>query len=261
MSTDLVYPEEGELVVVSVKSVKQNGADVTLDEYEGVDGFIFIGEIASGWVKNIRSIVREGQRLICKVLRVRRDGTSLELSLKSVSEERRRDRLQQWKNEERAKQLLKVLSEKVGWDQKEHETMQTDLKDAFGTLYGAFEEAATSPESIAEAEFEGDWITTFTEIAFENIIPPFVEMRGRFIIQVDDSEGIDIIREALLAAEKFTDKEAEIEITCHYDGAPSYRIELRAPDFKSGEDAWNNATTACIDTVLASGGSAVAERD
>ena len=46
MSTDLVYPEEGELVVVSVKSVKQNGADVTLDEYEGVDGFIFIGEIA-----------------------------------------------------------------------------------------------------------------------------------------------------------------------------------------------------------------------
>ena len=50
MSTDLVYPEEGELVVVSVKSVKQNGADVTLDEYEGVDGFIFIGEIASGWM-------------------------------------------------------------------------------------------------------------------------------------------------------------------------------------------------------------------
>ena len=68
MSTDLVYPEEGELVVVSVKSVKQNGADVTLDEYEGVDGFIFIGEIASGWIKNIRRFVREGQRLICNCL-------------------------------------------------------------------------------------------------------------------------------------------------------------------------------------------------
>ena len=115
MSTDLVYPEEGELVVVSVKSVKQNGADVTLDEYEGVDGFIFIGEIASGWIKNIRRFVREGQRLICKVMPSRMDGSSLKLSLKSVSEERRRDRLQQWKNEQRALQLFKVLGESLKW--------------------------------------------------------------------------------------------------------------------------------------------------
>ncbi|HII87071.1 MAG TPA: translation initiation factor IF-2 subunit alpha, partial [Candidatus Poseidoniaceae archaeon] len=46
-------------------------------------------------------------------MRTRKDGTSLELSLKSVSEERRRDRLQEWKNEQRAHQLLKVLGEKV----------------------------------------------------------------------------------------------------------------------------------------------------
>ena len=86
--SDLIYPEEGELVVVTVDSVKQNGADVSLDEYEGVLGFIFIGEIASGWIKNIRRFVREGQRLVCKVMPSRRDGSSLKLSLKSVSEER-----------------------------------------------------------------------------------------------------------------------------------------------------------------------------
>ena len=103
-------PEEGELVVATITNVKQNGAYADLDEFEGIEGFIFIGEIASGWVKNIRGFVREGQRVICKVMRTRRDGTSLELSLKSVSEERRRDRLQEWKNEQRAQQLLKVLS-------------------------------------------------------------------------------------------------------------------------------------------------------
>ena len=47
-------PEEGELVVATVKNVKQNGAYVDLDEFPGIEGFIFIGEIASGWVKNIR---------------------------------------------------------------------------------------------------------------------------------------------------------------------------------------------------------------
>ena len=254
-------PSEGELVVCTVKEVKQNGAYVVLDEFEDIDGFIFIGEVASGWIKNIRGVIREGQRLICKVLRTRRDGRSLELSLKSVSEERKRDRLQQWKNEERAKQLLKVLSENVGWDESTKEENQAELTEVFATLYGAFEEAATKPESLAEAGFEGDWLAPFIEMAVENIIPPFVEIRGRFVLHVDDAEGVEIIRKALLAAEKFSDKEAEIEVSCHYDGAPSYRIELKAPDFKSGEEVWNNATSACIDTILACGGSATAERE
>ena len=254
-------PSEGELVVCTVKEVKQNGAYVVLDEFEDIDGFIFIGEVASGWIKNIRGVIREGQRLICKVLRTRRDGRSLELSLKSVSEERKRDRLQQWKNEERAKQLLKVLSENVGWDESTKEENQAELTEVFATLYGAFEEAATKPESLAEAGFEGDWLAPFIEMAVENIIPPFVEIRGRFVLRVDDAEGVEIIRKALLAAEKFSDKEAEIEVSCHYDGAPSYRIELKAPDFKSGEEVWNNATSECIDTILACGGSATAERE
>ena len=47
---DGATPEEGELVVATIKTVKQNGAYVDLDEYVGIEGFIFIGEIASGWV-------------------------------------------------------------------------------------------------------------------------------------------------------------------------------------------------------------------
>ena len=33
------WPEEGELLVCSVKSVKENGAYLTLDSYPGKDGF------------------------------------------------------------------------------------------------------------------------------------------------------------------------------------------------------------------------------
>ena len=72
-------PDEGELVVASISEVQKNGAYVKLDEYNELEGFIFIGEIASGWVKNIRSVVREGQRVICKTIGIRKDGTSIEL--------------------------------------------------------------------------------------------------------------------------------------------------------------------------------------
>ena len=37
--------------------------------------------------------------------------------------------------------------------------------------------------AIIDAGFEGDWITEFIEIAIENIIPPFVEIKGSEIFQ------------------------------------------------------------------------------
>jgi len=254
-------PEEGELVVATVKNVKQNGAYVDLDEFPGIEGFIFIGEIASGWVKNIRGFVREGQRLICKVMRTRKDGTSLELSLKSVSEERRRARLQEWKNEQRAHQLLKVLGEKVSWNPDEIEEHGNELIDAFGTLYASFEEAAMQEGGLTNAGFEGEWIAPFIEIAIENIIPAFVELRGILTISINNTQGVSVIKEALLAAESLSDAEQETEVKCFYDGAPSYRLELKAPDFKIAESLWNQATKSVIDHMVAAGGEANAQRE
>ena len=258
---DGATPEEGELVVATITSVKQNGAYVDLDEYEGTEGFIFIGEIASGWVKNIRGFVREGQRVICKVMRTRRDGTSLELSLKSVSEERRRDRLQEWKNEQRANQLLKVLGEKVGWSEDRVAEVSSELIDAFGSLYTAFEDAAMQEGSLENAGFEGDWLAPFVEIAVENIIPPFVEVRGSLTLSINVTDGVAVIRNALEAAEAFSNEAEEIDVKCFYDGAPSYRIELKAPDFKIAESMWEQATQAVVDCMVAAGGEATAERE
>ena len=62
--------------------VKQNGAYVSINGYDNINGFIFIGEIASGWVKNIRGFVRDGQRVVCKVWRGKKDQDTYELSLR-----------------------------------------------------------------------------------------------------------------------------------------------------------------------------------
>lgn len=258
---DGATPEEGELVVATITTVKQNGAYVLLDEYEGIEGFIFIGEIASGWVKNIRGFVREGQRVICKVMRTRRDGTSLELSLKSVSEERRRDRLQEWKNEQRAHQLLKVLGEKVGWNEEQVAEYSVELTETFGGLYTAFEEAAMQEGALQNAGFEGDWLAAFIEIAVENIIPPFVEVRGTLTLSINVTDGVSVIRSALEAAEALSNEAEEIDVKCFYDGAPSYRLELRAPDFKVAETMWEEATQAVVNHMTSAGGEATAERE
>ena len=194
-------------------------------------------------------------------MRTKKDGSSLELSLKSVSEERRRDRLQEWKNEQRSIQLLKVLGEKIGWNESERDSIGEDLTSAFGTLYASFEEAAMNESAIIDAGFEGDWIKEFVEIAIENIIPPFVEIKGSLNLSINIENGVQVIKEALQAAEDFTSEKDEISVMCFYDGAPESRIVLKAPDFKTAEDLWVEVSETIVEKMEESGGQATSFRD
>jgi translation initiation factor 2 subunit 1 len=255
------WPEEGEIVVCVISEVKKNGAYATIEKYGNKEGFIFVGEIAAGWVKNIRGFVRKGQRVAAKVIKVKKDRKAVELSLKSVSEERRREAMQKWKNENRATQLLGIVGDRVKWSESETSEMSNELVESFGDLYTSFEECAIDEAALKDSGFKGDWCKVFIELAVENIIPPFVNIRGFFEIQVVTEDGIEVIREALSAAEEAgTDIEEETVLTCHYDGAPRYRIEIKAPDYKSAESAWQAAEASAIPLVESAGGTVVAQR-
>ena len=256
MTEEGEWPELGEFLVCTITSVKQNGVYVDLDGYPGREGFIFIGEVASGWVKNIRSIVREGQRVVAKALKVRRDKKSVELSIKSVSDERRRDTLQRWKNKQRASQLLRIVGERSGWDDAMLQQMSSELVETYGGLYAAFEENAIENNSLSNEGFEGDWTAVFIETAIENIIPEHVNIRAIANIQIHGSEGIEVIRKALTAVEKCASEKEEVEISTYYDGAPEYRIELKAPDWEIAESHWEKVESAIADNISADVGEA-----
>ena len=103
-------------------------------------------------------------------------------------------------------------------------------------------------------------MSTVTELAVENIIPPVVEIRGRFNIEVWGSEGGDAIRDALLAAEAVAEGEEDATLTCHYDGAPEYRVDIRAPDYETAERMWERAQTAATESIASVEGSIDIER-
>ncbi|MFB6087147.1 MAG: S1 RNA-binding domain-containing protein, partial [Haloarculaceae archaeon] len=64
------WPDTGELVVGEVDEIADFGVFVDLDEYEDKRGLVHISEVASGWIKNVRDHVREGQTVVAKVLDV-----------------------------------------------------------------------------------------------------------------------------------------------------------------------------------------------
>ena len=254
------WPEEGELLICTVRSVKENGAYLNLEGYEGRTGFVFIGEVASGWVKNIGTHLREGQRVVAKAIQVKRSKERIELSIKSVSDERKRATLQAWKNRKRASQIMRVAAERVGWEEQRTAEVCDEMREIFGTLYGALEECAMSENALSEVGFTGDWMNVVTELAVENIVPPFVEIRGEFDLQVWGPEGVNAIRETLLAAEACAVGLEEVTLTCHYDGAPHYRVDIRAPDYQAAESVWEAAQKAASERMSSVEGTISVER-
>lgn len=251
------FPEEGELVVCTVQNVKNFGAFVTLDEYGGKEGFIHVRDVATGWVKYIRDYVREGQKVVCKVLGVDSTKGHIDLSLKSVNEHQRREKVQQWKNETKAEKLLEIVASRLNktidqcWDE-----FGYLLVDKFGTLYGAFESCAMDSDALKEVGISGDWTEAFIEVAKENVTPPYVQIAGILELRSPASDGVDRIKAALKKGLEFS-KDLRIQ----YVGAPRYRLVMSAPDYKSAEEALKEATGLIISNIKESGGDGAFHRD
>ena len=148
---------------------------------------------------------------------IKKDRERVDLSIKAVSAERRKDTLQTWKNQQRANQIMRVAAQRVNWDEEKTEAISEEMTEKFGSLYGALEECAISETALSDSGFTGKWMKVVTELAVENIVPPFVEIRGVFDIEVWGSEGVGAIREALSEAELVVENEEEVTLTCHYD--------------------------------------------
>jgi len=247
------WPEESELVVTSVKNVKNFGAFVTLDEYEGKEGFIHIAEVSSGWIKYIRDYIREGQKVVCKVLRVDREKGQIDLSLKAVNEHQRREKIQEWKNEQKAENLLGIVAQRIGktvlecWDEFGYK-----LLDAYGTLYRAFEECVLDEGALEAEDFKGPWVATFVEVARENIVPPYVTIDGYLDATDFAPDGAVHLRDALVKGAR---EDEVVTVKVQYIGAPRYRIVVRAPDFKTAEEEIQKAATRVLKALETKGGS------
>src|SRR5213594_2628753 len=95
-------PEPGEIVVCTVREITSHGIYVNLDQYGGMNGFLHVSEISTGWVRNIERVAKPQQRLVLKVIRADRTRKEIDLSLRQVTNEERRAKVIEWKKGEKA---------------------------------------------------------------------------------------------------------------------------------------------------------------
>jgi translation initiation factor 2 subunit 1 len=228
------WPEPGELVVGRVDEIEDFGVFVDLLEYEDKRGLCHVSEVAAGWIKNVRDHVNPDQRVVAKVLDVDRDAQQIDLSLKDVNDHQRKDKIQDWKNEQKADNWMELAFGDA--PDEAFEAVANTLLVEFGSLYDGFEQAAIhGREALADVDLTDDQVTAIVETARENVSVPYVTVTGYVDLECPAADGVDVVREALQAAEGNGDVPEEVDLSVTYVGAPEYRIEVQAPDYKTAE--------------------------
>jgi translation initiation factor 2 subunit 1 len=251
------WPEPGDLVVCTVAQVVDFGAFVTLDEYVGKQGLIHISEVASGWIKYIRDHVREGQKIVCKVLSVDRSRHHIDLSLKDVNEHQRREKIQEWKADQKAWKWLQMAYNERPDDLKR---VTDALLGSYNSLYLALEEAAiTGPEALAETGLTEEDVKILESLSKDNVKIPSVEISGYVDLTSPAPDGVEVIRKALKQAKRAKDKDVTMGIT--YIGAPRYRIHVTAPDYKHAESVLKKAAQSAVKYLEQHGGEGAFHRE
>ncbi|ACJ15722.1 translation initiation factor eIF-2, alpha subunit [Thermococcus onnurineus NA1] len=251
------YPEEGEFVIATVKSIHPYGAFLKLDEYPGKEGFMHISEVASTWVKNIRDYVKEGQKVVAKVIRVDPNKGHIDLSLKRVNQQQRKAKLQEYKRAQKAENLLKMAAEKLGKDfEMAWQEVWVPLEEEYGEVYAAFEDAAQNGIEVLKGIIPEEWLEPLNEIVQNYVEVPTVTIDAEFEITVPKPNGIEIIKEALIRARDRVNEDKDIEVKFTYQGAPRYRIDITAPDYYKAEEVLEDIAEEILRVIKQAGGEA-----
>jgi translation initiation factor 2 subunit 1 len=255
------WPEPDELVVGKIDEIEDFGVFVDLEEYEGKRGLCHISEVASGWIKNVRDHVNEGQTVVAKVLDVDTDAQQIDLSIKDVNDHQRKEKIQEWKNEQKADNWMEqAFGEDL--DDDTYADIAGALLEEFGSLYDGFEQAAIhGNEAMDDVDLDDEKIAAIVQTARNNVSVPYVTVTGYVDLTCPESEGVDVIKEALQAAEGDGDVPDEIELEVTYVGSPEYRIQVQAPDYKTAEGALEDSAARARAVVEDHGGTGQFHRE
>ena len=255
------WPDVGDLVVATVVEITNYGAYVRLDEYDK-EGLLHISEVASRWVRNIRVFVREGQKVVLKVLRVNAEKGHVDLSLRRVTKREKKEKNLSWKKDRKADTLLRSASEKLNISFEDiYEKAGALIEKEFGELHEGLEKTAKEgADVLLKLGVPKDIAVTLEEIAKERITIQLVKVKGILELQCTKPNGAVLIKETLLKAQK-TGESQGTNVRIYVVAPPKYRVEVSAEDYKSAENALEKVTKTALKSVAKIGGKGAFERE
>jgi len=242
----------------TVSKVFPYGAFVKLNDYPGVEGMIHVSEISAKWVKNIRDHVREDQTIVVKILKVDKGRGHVDLSLKGVKASQKKKIVDQKKQDQKAAKLIEIAGKNLK-DEGNVENIINILEDKFEGAYDALEQAKKNSISVLKnIGIDDKWVKALEKIVDEHVTLPKVSIKAVMELHADGPDGVDVIKSALVKAKSQVPE--EVGAVFKYVGAPKYKVELTALDYKTLEKCLENMTKAVTEEMTGNNGTVGIER-
>jgi len=250
-------PEEDELVLCTVTSVKHHSVFASLDEYEGKSGMIHISEVSPGRIRNIRDYVQKGKKVICKVLRVDKKKGHIDLSLRRVNEGQRREKSSKIKQEQKAEKIIESIAKKRKQNLKEmYDKISSKVFEKYEYIHECFKDVIDKKADLKKLGIKDKLAEELNEIIKEKIKPTEVQIKGILSVSSNASNGLEIVKKTLKRVEKLGKGHTDIS----YAGAGKYNVIVKASDYKTAEKILENNIESAIKYIEKHGGKGEFER-
>ena len=239
------FPEEGDLILCTVTSVQFHSVFVDIDEY-GKGGMIHISEVSPGRIRNIRDFVKEGKKIVCKVLRINQEKGYIDLSLRRVNESEKRRKIDGIKKEQNAEKIVEIVAGKIGMKTEQLYTeVSKKISNEYPSLHKFFEDLIKDDKLIDGIGIDKKYSKILQDIVNQRIKPSEVEIKGKLKVTIFAPNGVDVIKESLKKAEDA----AKNKVNINYLGSGLYRFMVKAPDYKEAEKIMKSATETAVGFV------------
>ncbi len=244
------FPEKHDFVIGVVSKILKHGVYIQLKEYDNVVGYCHISEVAGAWIRNIRNFVRIDQNVVAKVLRVSDTG-QVDISLKRVSDQLKRDKIQEFKRQNSAIAMVNLFAEKWGKSNNEiRDLIEDPLTEAYGSMYDGFEElVAVGLDALDSFDFPEDLKQVMYEVCEATIQINTVSISSTLGIRSFASDGVEQVKSLLNAAENAASKFPEIQSDITSIGAPVYRVYLEGLSYPEVDEVYQSIESALIKKV------------
>ncbi len=242
------FPREGEFIVGKVVEIQDQHVMVDLVDYRGLSenpnecavGMIHITEISTRWVRNIRSHVKVGQRVVLRVLRVDPVKGHIDLSLRRVNSAQKDIRLKEWKYAVKFENLLQFLADQTNQTLDQvYDSVGFPILDKFNNYQETIEDLKENGEEILKSlkKVPDDVKKKFLVIIEENVKISTVNIIGRIKLSFLSENGIEYIKDALIKAKKVIPNPKETRnLKINYIGAPYYRLAIVSKEYLDAEN-------------------------
>jgi len=259
------FPELDEIVVVQVKRIVEMGAYVSLLEYNGREGMMLLSELSKRRIRSVAKLLRVGRIEICRVLRADQDKGYIDLSKRRVEPEEAKIKEEEFAKAKAVHGIMRhvanlhkidpnELSSKVAWPLYKkygdaHEALRKHINDEL-KVWDEIRFNEPGEDLSDNAEKLKDDI----EVSLKRrLIAQALWLRAKVDVSCSGFDGIDAIKEALLAGAQAASRE-ECEVKVKLIAHPTFMLNCQCRDKQLGMNILDKAMTEIENIIKAKHG-------